>query len=178
MADAFRCELQAYFEGDRRLAKVSEHAGLVRLIGAANTQALLDARNTVVVSLLTELRRAVPENVALILRTATSPFHTGGKTAGAVKDLAPHADGMVFSFFSMPFAKFKNEVVAVPQDILRARPAWAGVSLAMDLPECQDEPDFRARMGLLRAQGFERFAFYHYGLMPRPCLAWIKSALA
>ncbi len=177
MANAFQLELQAYFDGDRRLAKASEREGLVALIGEANTRALLDARNDVVVSLLAELRRALPENVALLLRAGTSPFNVNGKTAGDVNAIAQHTDGMVFSFFSMPFAKFKNEVGTMPREILRAHSSWAGMSLAMDLPECEDENDFRARMELLRAQGFERFAFYNYGLMPRPCLDWIASAL-
>jgi len=177
MANAFQLELQSYFDGDRRMAKSSERDGLDALIGEANTRALLDARNEVVVSLLAELRRALPDKVALILRTATSPFVVNGKTAGDVNDIARQVDGMGFSLFSLPFAKFKNEVAATPREIVRARPSWAGVSMAMDLPECQDENDFRARMELLRAQGFERFAFYNYGLMPRPCLDWIATAL-
>ena len=177
LANAFRRELQNYFDGDRRMAKADEREGLDALIGEASTRALLAARNAVVVSLLAELRRAMPANVALVLRAGTSPFNVNGKTVGDLNEIAQQVDGNVFSFFSLPFAKFKGEVTATPRDILRAHLAWAGVSLAMDLPECQDENDFRARLELLRAQGFERFAFYNYGLMPRPCLAWIKSAL-
>lgn len=177
IAEKFRRELQSYFDGDRRFAKLTEREGLVALLGEMNTRALLDARNAISVSLLAELRRAVPKNIAVILRAASSPFHVGGKTAGDLEDLAQHTDGLAFTFFSMPFAKFKSEVSTVLRAILRKRDSWAGVSLAMDLPDCQDENDFRARIDVLRAQGFERFAFYNYGLMPRPCLDWITRLL-
>jgi hypothetical protein len=177
IAETFRRELQAYFDGDRHFAALTEREGLVALLGEMNTRALLDARNAIILSLLAELRRAVPKNIALILRVASAPFHVGGKTAGDLNDLAQHTDGMTFTFFSLPFAKFKSEVSTVPREILRARDSWAGVSLGMDLPECQDENDFRARIDVLRTQGFEQFAFYNYGLMPRPCLDWIARWL-
>jgi hypothetical protein len=174
---AFQRELEAWFEGNRRLANLNERDGLIELIGAENTRALLDARAQIVTSLIAELRRAVPPNVALQIRAASTPFHVGGKTAGDLRAIAEHADGFVFSFFGMPFAKFQSEVESVPRDTLRDKPLWGGISVASGLAECQDENDFRQRVALLRASGIAQFYFYNYGLMPRAGLAWIAARL-
>jgi hypothetical protein len=170
-------ELQAWFDGNRRLATVNERDGLIELIGEAGTRALLDARAQIVTALIAELRRVVPPNIALQIRAASSPFHVGGKTAGDLRAIAEHADGFVFSFFGMPFAKFQSEVEAVPRDDVGDKPIWGGLSLASGLPECQDKNDFRQRVALLRANGIVRFYFYNYGLMPRAGLAWIAATL-
>ncbi|MCI0477665.1 MAG: family 10 glycosylhydrolase, partial [Anaerolineales bacterium] len=142
---AFRRELQAWFDGNRRLATVNERAGLIELIGEKSASALLDARTQIVASLIAELRNAVPKQVALQIRAASTPFHVGGKTAGDLRSIAQHADGFVFSFFGMPFAKFQSEVESMPRDTLRDKPLWGGISVANGLPECQDENDFRQR---------------------------------
>ncbi|MBM3128353.1 MAG: hypothetical protein FJ009_06915 [Chloroflexi bacterium] len=177
IAAAFRRELQAWFDGNRRLANANERAGLIELIGEANARALLDARAQIVTSLIAELRRVVPRNVALQIRAASTPFHVGGKTAGDLRAIAQHADGFVFSFFGMPFAKFQSEVQIIPRDVLGDKPMWGGISVANGLPECQDENDFRQRVALLRANGIAQFYFYNYGLMPRAGLDWIAALL-
>ena len=176
IANAFRRELEAWSDGNRRLAAVGEYEGLIELVGEVDTNALLRARDQTIVSLLAELRRAVPSNVALQVRTAASPFFTGGKTAVRdIRVIAEHTDGFVFSFMFMPLAKFKTEVGMTPWKSTQGKPTWAGISLAMGLAECQDENDFRQRIELLRTSGFTQFYFYNYGLMPRPCLDWIAS---
>ena len=177
IATAFRRELQAWFDGESRWANVTEHDGLLELIGEAATRALLTARARIVTSLIAELRCAVPQNVALQIRAASTPFHVGGKTAGDLRAIAQHADGLVFSFFGMPFAKFRSAVAAIPRERIAGKPVWGGLGLARGLPECQDENDFRERVAWLRANAITQFYFYNYGLMPRAGLAWIAAAL-
>jgi hypothetical protein len=177
IAATFRRELQAWFDGDRRLATVNERDGLIELIGEANTRALLAARAQIVASLIAELRGAVPQNIALQIRAASTPFHVGGRTAGDLRSIAPNADGFVFSFFGMSFAKFQSEVEWIPRDALNGKPIWGGISIASGLPECHDENDFRQRVARLRARDIARFYFYNYGLMPRAGLDWIAALL-
>jgi hypothetical protein len=175
IAAAFRRELDVWFGGDRRLAAAGERAGLIELIGEEGTTALLCARDQIVMSLIAELRRAVPPTVALQIRTASSPFHAGGKTAGDVRAIAQSGDGLVFSFFGLPLSKFNSEVAAIPWPTLGGKPAWAGIALGMDTPECQNAEEFTERIVLLRTSGFKQFYFYNYGLMPQVCLDWIGA---
>jgi hypothetical protein len=175
IAAAFRRALRAWFAGDQRHEQRTEREGLHELIGEAATTALLRARDAAVVSLLADLRRTVPSDVALLVRTATSPFQTGGKTAAPTNAIARYADGLVFSFLTTPRSHFPHEIAEAAHTYVPERPTWVGVSLGRGVPECRDEAEFHWRMTQVRAAGFTRFAFYNYGLMPHGCLDWIAQ---
>lgn len=146
-------------------------AELEALLGT-DVHAMLAYRERVVVSLVHELKQALSTALPIMLRTALSPFFTGGKSA-----LRPAAAKQAGTPLTLTF--FGSSPQAIEQGARTARmslgssPIHAGVMACA--PDTRSEEDLLARCSALGG-GWAGIHFYQYDLMPEVSLAWIRRA--
>lgn len=178
----------------------SDHADPVPIDDAAAVRAMfdgelggfLDARTTVVMSLVTELvdaaREANPE-------TAVVPVDEGGAikgyTAGQPSgepapsiawrlgvDLRQISD-LTGALEVMAYASTAERVMVDLEAYAAAVSGSTklGVILRPLPPDCDSSANLRSKVDVATALGVDRLDFYHYGLAPLAALDWVKSAL-
>jgi hypothetical protein len=164
----------------------------VRAMFDGELGAFLDARSTVVTSLVAELIDAVREanpDAALVPVDEGGAIkgYTAGQPTGEPApsiawrlgvDLRQIAD-MAGALEVMAYASTAERVLVDLEAYASAIPdsAKLGVILRPLQPDCDGPANLRAKVDVASALGVDRLDFYHYGLAPLDALDWVKSAL-
>lgn len=136
----------------------------------------LDYRNTVVTSLVTEIRAAVRKdaNVAVIpsvARPTAGAWYEGSDLGALAK-----ATGIVEACFYEPSAARVEADLFDIRRRLRGAGKLRGI-LRPSHPDLATESEFLAAVSTLRKGGVDELAFYNWGHLRRANLAWIGKAL-
>jgi hypothetical protein len=137
----------------------------------------LDFRNSVVTSLVTEIRAAVRNdaNVAVIPSVARP---TGGAwyEGGDLRALG-EAAGIIEACFYEPSAmRVKSDLFDIRRRLRGSDARLRGI-LRPSHPDLSTKGEFLAAVEALRAGGVDELAFYNWGHLRRANLAWIAEAL-
>jgi len=149
---------------------------LAKEIGALEAANVMSARRETVVSLIGEVRKRVPRNVALHAMAHPSPFVTGAAIGGGLLALGEWVDAFILNLF-------REEPAQVRADVKSARttatPATRFLAnLRAFAPDSATAESFRSKAAAALEEGAVALRVYHYGLMPRAHFAWVKPALA
>jgi hypothetical protein len=137
----------------------------------------LDFRNSIVTSLVTEIRAAVRKdaNVAVIPSVARP---TGGAWyEGSDLEALGKAAGIIEACFYEPSAmRVKSDLFDIRRRLRGTDAKLRGI-LRPSHPDLATKGEFLAAVEALRAGGVDELAFYNWGHLRRANLAWIAEAL-
>jgi hypothetical protein len=136
---------------------------------------ILAARERVVTTLLATVREAVPARVALRLTASPSPYATGAAAGLHLAGVASHVESVILDLFTSSIDEMRRMA-------RRAKASAGSLELVANLrahwPDSTTADAFLEKIAVLRAEGIGRFRCYHYGLMPKANLEWIRGAAA
>jgi hypothetical protein len=178
VAAAFRERLGTFLErgapilNDATLAR--EELG--RLLGNEVAVALLRARSQCVLSLLQEIREAVPRSIGLTVSSGLSAFEFGALLGAEPQETLHAADRLLLVVFEPNETAFRDRFEAA-LDCVSDRSRWiAGIRIFP--PDVTSEAAITSRLDFLEANGFGAVQLYHYGLAPAHLLTATANALA
>jgi len=166
VAAKFREQLLAFFEG--RVPQVKDvnpaHAELRSLLGETNAIALLNARSKCVLTLLQEIREAVPRSIDLTVSSGLSPFECGALFGADPQDTLATADRLLLIVFEPDETAFRHRFETA-LECVSDRSRWiAGIRIFP--PDAASESAIESRLTFLHEKGFGAVQLYHYGLAP------------
>ncbi len=171
-------ELRAYFEtgGPPRYRSESDvRAYLADRLGSDQLTRLLDTRTEVVSSLVSEIRSRVPSEIRVRCQASPSPYTSGAAAGLPLTRIRGHVDALILNLFVQDDNVMRD-------DLRQARASvGAGGRLIANVrahyPDSETEEAFLKKIDLLAEEGIEGIRFYHYGLVPRTHLAWVRKAM-
>jgi hypothetical protein len=172
------CErLLAFFEG--RVPHVkdvsSAHAELRSLLGETNAVALLHARSQCILTLLQEMREAVPRSIDLTVSSGLSPFECGALFGADPRDTLAEADHLLLVVFEPDESAFRHRFEQA-LECVSDRARWiAGIRIFP--PDAASASTIESRLAFLHEKGFRAVQLYHYGLAPTHLLNAAATAL-
>ena len=173
-----RDEIQCYLENAVDFPEdMAEAFWLSDVATDGALSAFLRWRCDVVTSLVREIRTAVRADATVaVIPSVTRP--TGGAWyEGSDLPTLAEACGLIEACFYEPTADRIRADVHDTQRRLKGRGRLRGI-LRPGFPDLQRCSDVVAAAAVLRDAGISDVAFYNYGHLPRPNLAWIAEALA
>jgi hypothetical protein len=171
-----REELMSYFDrGGPVGATDALEPSLWRVLGD-DLHRLLDARTRIVATLLASVREAVPRNVALRLTASPSPYITGAAAGIDFARVRDHVESVIVDLFTPSV----HDMLALVRGAKASAATTPGVigNVRAHWPDVSTGDDFVAKIAALHDEGVSGIRCYHYGLVPRRNLAWIKRAAA
>ena len=151
------------------------HEFLINLFGATSLQGLVRARQDVVSSLVGDVRAAVPSSVALRMMAAPSPYVTGAAAGLELSAIAPYLDAVIVDLFTSSLDEMRRLLGAARASGGKKSRIFANVRAHW--PDSESGDEFVAKIDGLLQDGIEGLRFYHYGLIPRANLDWIRRAM-
>ena len=173
-----RTELKTYFDtgGPPQFSsRESIDSYLYECFGLQAREGLLGVRQEVVRSLLAELRGRLPADLPLHCQCAPSPY-VGGAAAGlSMASVSAHVDAIIVNLFIRDEEALRTELRAARKSAASGTKLFANVRAHM--PDSDDQDAFLQKIGILKTEGIDGVRFYHYGLIPRTHLEWIRRAM-
>jgi hypothetical protein len=172
----FRERLLAFFEGKVPSVQDAKHAReeLGRLLGEDIAGALLRTRSQCVLSLLQQIREAVPKNIDLTLSSGLSPFEFGALFGAHPQETLQSADRLLLVVFEPNEAAFRKRFETALSCVNDCSRWIAGIRIFP--PDVTSEAAIESRLAFLQAKGFRAVQLYHYGLAPTHLLAATANA--
>jgi hypothetical protein len=166
LAAKFRERLLAFFEGKVATIHGAVHAReeLGQLLNEDMAEALLRARSQCVLSLLREIRDAVPKNIALTLSSGLSPFEFGALFAADPQETIQVADRLLLVVFEPNETAFRRRFETA-LNCVSDRSRWIG-GIRVFPPDAASEQTIESRLAFLHEKGLQAVQIYHYGLAP------------
>lgn len=178
LSDIFRSELKAYFETGgpprfRTRTEVDEY--LAGCLGPDALDRLLAVRQDIVQSLIAELRQRIPSGLPIHWQCAPSPY-TGGAAAGlSLGGVRAFVDAFIVNLFMHDEDAMRSELRDARRSADDGTPLIANVRA--HAPDSADAASFLRKVRVLKEEGIQGIRFYHYGLVPRSHLEWIRRAM-
>lgn len=172
-----RERLMAFFEGKVPSIQDPKHAReeLGQLLGEDIAEALLRARNQCILSLLREIREAVPKNIDLTLSSGLSPFEFGALFGADPQETIKSADRLLLVVFEPNETAFRRRFETAV-NCVSDRSRWiAGIRIFP--PDAASAHAIESRLAFLHEKGFQAVQLYHYGLAPTHLLAAAANAM-
>ena len=170
-------DVSAYLDSDIDYpADMAEAFWRADLAANSDLRRYLDFRNSVVTSLVAEIRAAVRSDAEIAVIPSVARPTGGAWYEGSDLGALAATTGIVEACFYEPSAmRVKSDLFDIRRR-LKGKGKLRGI-LRPSYPDIASKDEFLEAVATLRAEGVEELAFYNWGHLRRANLAWIREAL-
>lgn len=172
-------ELESFFNGEATRGndpdELNEQLG--ELLGRKEWNQLAVMRDEVTFALLDSILAQVPPSLQLpiILYAHSSRYETGACIGADLRGLTSRVDALMVALYGESQANARNHVQRMVKQVGNSVPIYAGIRAIY--PDANSRDQFVTHARTMVEAGAQGIRYYHYGLCPRPNLAWIADAV-